>query len=91
MNISRIDSKGKNRNYIYQLLNRIPNREYMSLVTMNISRIDSTRESRIYNYRLLGRRPQRGGNLSSVMINISRNNPLGMNISRIDYMGKLKT
>ena len=41
MNISRIDHLGKNRNYINQLLDRIPKREYPSSVKMNISRIDS--------------------------------------------------
>ena len=43
MNISRIDSEGRNRNYIYQLLDRIPQREYPSSVRMNISRINSAK------------------------------------------------
>ena len=41
MNIPRIDHMGKNRNYIYLLLDRIPKREYLSPVRMNILRIDS--------------------------------------------------
>ena len=41
INISSIDCRGENRNYIYQLLDRISKREYLSLVRMNISRIDS--------------------------------------------------
>ena len=78
MNVSRIDSEGRNRNYIYQLLDRIPKREYQSSIRMNISRIDSTKKgSRIYNYKLLGRRLQRGGNPSSVRMNISKINPMG--------------
>ena len=43
MNISRIDSEGRNKNYIYQLLDRIPEREYLSPVKMNISRTNSER------------------------------------------------
>ena len=50
-NISRIDSEGKNGDYIYQLLDRIPQRGYLSPVKVNISRISYAREekNRIYN------------------------------------------
>ena len=43
MNISRIDSEERNRDYIYQLLDRIPKRECPSSIKLNISRIDSTK------------------------------------------------
>ena len=47
MNISRIDSEGKNRDYIYQLLDRISEREYPSPVKMNISRVNSKQGRKI--------------------------------------------
>ena len=44
MNISRIFFvQEQNRNYIYQLLDKIPQRENSSSVRMNISRIDSAK------------------------------------------------
>lgn len=57
-------------NYIYQLLDKIPKREYPSPVRMNISKIDLAGENGIYNYWLLGRRPKRGENPPSVRMNI---------------------
>ena len=52
VNISRINSEGKNRIYIYHLLGRRPRRgENPSPVKVNISRIDSLgNKSRDYNY-----------------------------------------
>ena len=75
-------------NYIYQLLDKIPKREYPPPVRMNISRIDSGGEDKIgittTDYWVEHRKGRE--NPSPIKVNISRINSLGNKNKDYDYL-----